>query len=184
MRKCNKCNQTLTISDNWSLSMEKNQNYVCKPCLSKRAKSHYKKNKLKILEQQKELYNTSYKHNEEKQQKYRDYNKVRASEQRKKIYNSKLLEGNKGGDWVYYECKFTHKSLGFTFYKFGITQHSINYRYRNYPDYNIKVLKEEVGNKSYIKALESKTKHNSKHLPFTLPEGINFSGYTECRQYL
>ena len=75
MRKCNKCNQTLTISDNWSLSMEKNQLYTCKPCCSKRAKS-------------------------------------------------------------------------------------------------------------YIKALESKTKHNSKHLSFPFPEGINFSGYTECRQYL
>lgn len=71
-----------------------------------------------------------------------------------------------------------------TFEKFGITQHSINYRYRNYLDYNIKVLKEEVGNKSYIKALESKTKHNTKHLSFTFPKGINFSGYTECRQYI
>ena len=184
MRKCNKCNQTLTISDNWSLSMEKNHLYTCKPCWSKRAKSYYKKNKPTILEQQKELYHTSYKHDEEKLQKYRDYDKVWASKQRKKIYDSKLLEGNKGGDWVYYECKFTHKSLGFTFYKFGITQHGINYRYRNYLDYNIKVLKEEVGNKSYIKAVESKTKHNTKHLSFTFPKEINFSGYTECRQYL
>jgi len=84
MRKCNKCNQTLTISDNWSLSMEKNHLYTCKPCWSKRAKSYYKKNKPTILEQQKELYHTSYKHDEEKLQKYRDYDKVWASKQRKK----------------------------------------------------------------------------------------------------
>ena len=184
MENCNKCDGKLVIGDNWLESSKKNQIYTCKSCWSNRAKSYYKKKKEHIIQKSYELYHNKYKYNSEKQFQYRDRNKKQYIKTSYGIALDKVFKGNKGGDWVYYELKFTHIQLGFSFYKFGITQHSIEHRYKKYPKYEYEIKKEVYGDKSYIKGLEAKTKADTINNQFIFPEKIKFSGFSECRKYL
>jgi len=183
-RKCNKCSCDLIVGTNWLLSSKKSQIYVCQPCWAIQTKKYKEENKEKMDELNRLYYINNYKGKIEHQIKYRSRAKKRDDRIRYEIALDKISKGNQGGDWVYYELEFTHKEQGFSFYKFGITQHSIEYRYRDYRAYTYEVLKEITGDKSYIKGLERKIKMDTRENQFNFPEGIKFIGLSECRVYL
>ena len=183
-KKCIKCSCDLIVGTNWLSYSKKNQIYWCKSCWSKRAAIYYQKNKEKLKKYDKLYYANNHKDKLESQIKYREASKKREDRIKYEIALDKISKGNQGGDWVYYELKFTHKKQGFSFYKFGITQHSIEYRYKRYRTYTYEVLKEITGDKDYIKSLERKIKMDTKENQFNFPKGIKFSGLSECRNYL
>ena len=183
-RKCNKCSCDLIVGDNWLLSSKNNQIYWCKPCWVVKAKKYNYNNKEKLKEYDKLNYINKHKYNLDSKIKYRVSAKKRDDRIKYEIALDKISKGNQGGDWVYYELEFTHKEQGFSFYKFGITQHSIEYRYNQYAAYTYEVLKEITGDKDYIKSLERKIKMDTKENQFNFPEGIKFVGLSECRVYL
>ena len=99
---------------------------------------------------------------------------------------TKIASGNKGDDWVFYTLKFTHKLLGFSFFKYGITFKNIHMRYRQggYSDFDFKILDLQYGNKSFVRALEIKHLIETDDDRFEFPIKIKFGGKTECRTKL
>lgn len=111
-----------------------------------------------------------------------EYYKIKLEKQA----TEKVIEGHNGSDWIFYTLLFTHKTLGFKFYKYGITCNTIHSRYRQggYSNFNFEVIDFQYGDKAYIKALERKHLNATYDTKFIFPKNIKFGGKTECRTKL
>lgn len=206
MKICTKCNQEKNEEDfSFKSKNKKVRRSECKKCVSLYNKEyrennknkikllkqkHYVKNKTKILEYHK-IY---HENNPEYRTYYYNTNKEILSDKRKNkdrerykekvlaLANEKISNGNKGGDWIFYTCKFSNKDI--TFYKYGITSRNVDIRYSSYSDYNIEIINEIYGDKEYIKALEKKVLIDTKENQFIFPDDIDFGGKSECRNKL
>jgi len=100
---------------------------------------------------------------------------------RLKQYSRNKSLGNQPG--IFYKIIFTHKTLGFSFIKVGITARTIKRRYSGYLDYNYEIISEVLTTnlESAILENEYKSLHNNK---FIFPENCKFGGYTECYSIL
>lgn len=172
---CKECIKKYNNKNSENIKKRKAEKYIInKDNLLEEKKRYYNNNKEKIRESHKNYY----KENREKEQL-----RCRANYIKYKINESdmKILEGNKGDDWIFYLLEFTGNGLHF--FKYGVTSTTIEvrFRYKEYDNFNINVINAIYGNKNYIKALERKILLETIEDKFIFPEGYKFRGKTECR---